>query len=160
MSKNQSAATNPSMRQCVHFLNAVAELKTAGSFDFRCAIASLAIEVKQKVEVFQQEQQASKVLTSFEKEMQLHKEECTKEKDGKKQLDVEAYMEHFEKAKAKYKKDFTKSEELEKQANKVFDDAVDIYTKLIPHDMLVAMDTETKFSAIALSALLPFVEKK
>lgn len=158
--QQQTASSNPTMRQCYNFLSAVNELRATGSFDFRCAIAYLAIEIKQKYEVYLEERQSSRVLTSFEKEMMLHEKECTREKDGKKELDVEAYMECYEKARLKYKKDFQKSEDLEKQSKDAFDNAVNIYTELIPYGMFVQTDNETKFSPITLSALLPFVKKK
>lgn len=146
----------PSMRQCIDFLNAANELKSTGGFNFRCAIASLAMEAKRRVQIFNEAQQPSPGMTSFKNELALHRENCTIEVEGKKVVDVEAYMDLYEKAKIKYAKASEDAERLRKEANESLEDKVDIYCKPIPMAMLEQIDLEAKLDPILLSSILPF----
>lgn len=147
---------SPTLRQCIDFLNAAKFLKSTGSFNFRCAVASLAMEANRRVLVFNEEQQPSPGLTSFKSELALHRENCTVEIDGKKSVDAEAYMDLYEKTRIKYSKALEDAQKLQKEANRALENKVDIYCKPIPLEMLEQTDQEAKLDPMLLSAILPF----
>ena len=157
--KNEKTLT-PTIRQCIHFVNAVDELKSRGGFYFRLAIASLTMEAKRRVEIFNEHQKPSKGITSFQEEIKLHRENCTTEKDGKKTVDTTAFMVLYEEANMKHAKAIADAEKLQETANKALEDTVEIYCKPITMELLQEADNEEKFSAMLFAALLPFVEQK
>lgn len=147
---------SPTLRQCIDFLNAANDLKSTGSFNFRCAIASLAMEAKRRVQAFNEAQEPSPGLTSFKSELAFHRENCTVEIDGKKSIDVDAYMDLYEKAKIKYAKALEDADKLQKDANRALENKVDIYCNPILLSMLEETDREAKLDPMLLSAILPF----
>ena len=143
-------------RQCINFLNATDELKFVGNFGFRRAIAAVVMEVKKAIEIFNSGQQPSPELASFKSEVALHRENCTVEMDGKKIVDVEAYMDLYEKARIKYANALEQGIKLKKEANEALEDEVGIVCDPISMAMLEKNDQELKFSPLLLSAILPF----
>ena len=154
--KVKELALSVTLRQCIDFLNAANELKSTGSFRFRCAIASLTIQAKRRVEVFNDAQQPSPGLQKFKSEMALHQQNCTIETDGKKQVNVDAYMLLVEKTKLEYAKVLEQADKLQQDANKALDNKVDIYCIPIALELLEEADLEARFNPMLLSAILPF----
>jgi len=156
--KNSNQTSKLTLRQSINFLNATDELKSRGSFVFRCAVAGLAMEAKRHVELFNESIKPSKGIQSFQEEIRLHKENCTSDKDGKKKVDVETYMPLFESAKIKYSKAIADSEKLQQDSNKRLEETVEYCASLIPYELLLECDNEEKFNATLLTNILPFVK--
>ena len=130
--KEEEKTLSMTMRQCVDFLNAANNLRSTGSFDFRCAIASIAMEAKRRVQAFNEGKTHSPDFDSFKSEIALHRENCTVEMEGKKSVDVATYMELCEKAKIKYAKTLSEVDKLQQQANKALENKITIYCDPIP----------------------------
>ncbi|MEI7831276.1 MAG: hypothetical protein WCI31_15970 [Prolixibacteraceae bacterium] len=156
--KARTNAFKVTYRQCLDFLNAADELKFAGDFGFRCALAAIVREAKKEIDIFNGAQEPSPGLSSFKSEVALHRENCTVEMDGKKIVDVEAYMDLYEKTRIKYANALDQGSKLKKEANKALDNEVDIFCDPIPLTMLEKNDKELKFGPMILSAILPFSE--
>jgi hypothetical protein len=114
------------------------------------------MEAKRRVQVFNEAQEPSLGINSFKSELVLHRENCTIEKDGKKTVNVEAYMELYEKTRNKYSKALEEADKLMQDANKSLENKVDLYCDPIPMAMLEQTDLEEKLNPILLSAILPF----
>jgi hypothetical protein len=144
------------LRKCIGLVNALEQLKTMGNFTFRCAVVGAGIIAKQKVEQFNELQKPSAGIATLQEEIRLHKENCTKEKDGKKTVDVAAFIPLFEKAQEKHLKAIQAAEKLQKEANKELDKEIEIDIKPIQLALIQEADDEERIPALLLSAILPF----
>jgi len=155
-SKTEQPTLSVTYRQCIDFLNASKEFNNVGNFDFRCRIAGIAIEARPRVQAYNEGQLPSPGIIAFNKELSLHKENCTFEKEGVKQIDTEAYMDLYEKSRVKYAKDIAEDSLLSKEANQALDNKIELYAKAIPLSELRSIDSEMKFTPTILSIVLPF----
>ena len=146
-------------RQCANLTVAAEELKGRGSFKFRCVIAAIAIEAKNKVDIFQEAQKPAKGIQAFQEEVSLHRENCTTEKDGKKLVDAAKFMPLLAKARATHAKAIEAQEKIQDEANKAFDTEAEFNASFISMSLLEEIDKEDPFEVSLLSKLLPFVEK-
>lgn len=146
------------LRKCIHFQSAVEELKARGSFDFRCAVAAIAIEANRQIEIFNEAQKPAKGMTDYQQEISLHKENCTEEKEGKKVINVAAFMPMFEKSRAKHAKAIELAEKISREAMQALDNEIEISCKPIQRAQLAAVDTADPLDASLLAKVMPFVE--
>lgn len=158
--KTNDQTSKLTLRQSINFLNATDELKSRGSFVFRCAVAGLAMEAKRHVELFNESIKPSKGIQAYQEEIRLHKENCTVDKEGKKRVDVETFMPLYEAAQSKHSKAIADAEKLQQDSNKRLEEKVDFYSNLIPYELLLECDTEERFNATLLTNILPFVAEK
>jgi hypothetical protein len=147
------------LRKCVALANAIDELKTMGGLDFRCAVVSVALAAKLEVEHFNELQKPSKGIVAFQEEIRIHRENCTKDKDGKKLIDVSAFMPLFEKSRSTHAKAIEASEKLQQDANKALDKEFELSVKPIPMEIIREADKEERIPASILGSILPFMEK-
>jgi hypothetical protein len=155
-SKTEQSALSVTIRQCNDFLSVSKEFNNVGNFDFRCRIAGIAIEARRRVQIFHEAQMPSPGILAFQKELSLHKENCTFEKEGVKQIDTEAYMDLYEKSRVKYAKDIAEENVLGKEANQALDKKVNFDAEGIHLSELRVLDTEFKLTPTILSNILPF----
>lgn len=153
--------TNPqsmsvTTRQIINFLNVLNEFNKVIDFDFRCNIAAITIEARRRLQVFNEAQLPSPGIVSFNKELSLHKENCTIDVEGAKQIDTESYMVLYEQSKIKYAKDIAEANKLQQEANRALDKEIDLDVKPIPMETLRVIDSEAQFSPDLLSFILPF----
>ena len=146
------------LRKCIGLANALDQLKTMGNFKFRCAVVGAGLLARQKVEQFNELQKPSAGITTLQEEIRLHKENCTKEKDGKKTVDVAAFIPLFEKAQEKHSKAIQGAEKLQKEANKELDNEFEIDITPISLELIQKADEEERIPAMLLAAILPFCE--
>lgn len=146
-------------RDCMHFNSAAKELKGRGGFKFRCALAAVVLEASNKIEAFQEARKPAKGIQAFQEEVELHRENCTIEKNGKKEVNVSAFMPLLQKAKATHKAAIEASEKIQAEANRELDTEIELNANLIPLSLLAEADKEERFESTLLSRLLPFVEK-
>ena len=144
-------------RQCMHFSNAAEELKGRGGFKLRCAIAAIVLETTKQIEVFNEGRKPAKGIQAFQEEVNLHRENNTVEKDGKKVVNVAVFMPLLQKAKSTHRVAIEASEKIQAEANKEFDNEIEINASLIPMSLLEDADTIERFETVLLSRLLPFV---
>jgi hypothetical protein len=156
----QTPAGKQTLRQAIALINAADELKSRGNFLFRCTVAGLAMEAKHHLELFNEAIKPSKGMQAFQEALQLHKENCTSDKEGKKKVDVEAYMPLYEGERRKHAKAIDEYEKVQEDSNKRLDLPVELTAKLIPYQMLLEADAQEPFNTLLLSSLLPFVEEK
>ena len=146
------------LRKCGSFLDAVEELKTRGSFKFRQKIALLAFETKRQIELFNEAQKPAKGITEFQKEVELIRENCTVDKDGKAQVNVSAFMPLYDKARAKHAKAIEAAERLQADAKQQLDEEFEIALEPISVELLEEVDKEEKLEASLLAKIMPFVD--
>ena len=148
------------LRKCVGIVNALDQLKTMGNFKFRCAVVNVGLLAKLKVEQFNETQKPSAGIQSFQEEVRLHKENCTKDKEGKKMVDVTAFIPLLEKAQEKHVKAIQAAEKLQKDANKELDKEIELDIKPISLELVKEADDEERIPATLLAAILPFCEEE
>ena len=146
-------------RQLMHVTNAAEELKGRGGFKFRCALAAIVLEATAKIEVFNEGRKPAKGIQAFQEEVSLHRENNTIEKDGKKVVNVAAFMPLLAKAKATHAKAIEAAEKIQAEANKELDTQVEVNANPISMLLIEETDNEERFETTLLSRLLPFVEK-
>lgn len=144
-------------RQLMYLTNAAEVLKGKGTFNFRCMLAGLVLEANQKIEAFNEARKTSKGMQDFQEEIQLHRENCTVERNGKKEIDIPAFMPLYAKAKLTHAKAIEASEKNQEEANKALDTLVDINASPISVSLLEESDKQEKFDISTLSKLLPFI---
>ena len=147
------------MRQCLHFSNAMSSLVARGNFAFRCALGSAILEAKTKAEQFGERQKPAKGIQEYEKQVELIRENCTVEKDGKKEVDIDLFMPQLKKAQSIHAKAIEAAEKLREEANFALDQPVDFLARPIPIALLEEADMEEKFEPALLSKILPFCEQ-
>lgn len=144
------------LRQCIDFVTEAKNLKSIGGFKLRCTIAALAMEATKIVQIHNEGQEPSPGLTLYRTEVNLHRENCTIETDGKKQVDVEAFIPLLESARIKHSKAIAEADKIQRESNKALEDDVKIYCNPIPMSMLEELDQEQKIDITVLSSILPF----
>lgn len=153
----KTATSSLTLRQAIALINAADELKTRGTFLFRCTVAGLALEAKHHLDLFNESIKPSKAYQAFQDELALHKENCTAEKDGKKKVDVEAYMPLYDAARIKHRKAIDEADKLQSDSNKKLDEPVAFCAKMISYELLKQCDEQEPFNTLLLSNILPFV---
>ena len=156
MTTSENKNIEVTLRQCIHFSNAIDKLMARGSFAFRCAIGSTLIEAKTIAEQFSERQKPARGILDYQKELSLIEENCTEETDGKKSVNIALYMPLFKKAQGHHAKAIEAAEQLQKDANKALDELISIKSKPIPMKLLEEADNEEKFETSLLSCILPF----
>ena len=145
-------------RQLMHVTNAAEELKGRGGFKFRCALAAIVLEATAKIEVFNEGRKPAKGIQAFQEEVGLIRENNTIEKDGKKVVNVAAFMPLLVKAKATHKTAIEAAEKIQAEANKELDAIIEVNAIPIPMSLLEETDKDEKFEVSLLSRLLPFAQ--
>jgi hypothetical protein len=146
------------LRQCIHLTNAAEQLKGMGGFKFRCALAGITMEATKRIEQFNEAQKPAKGMQAFQEEIALHRENCTKEKDGKKTVNVAELIPLIEKARSTHAKAIEKDEKVREEAQKSLDNEIELQASPIPMEMLEQVDSEEKFEISMLSRILPFAK--
>jgi len=146
-------------RQCLNFSNAAEQLKGRGGFEFRCAVAAIAMETTKQIEIFNAGRKPVKGMQEYQEEVNLHRENCTITKNEKKEVNVAAFIPLRNKANATHAKAIAEHEKINAEANAQLDKAIELTIIPVAISLLKEADKEEHFEVSILSRLLSFVEK-
>ena len=156
----KTATNKVTRRQSINLANAIEELKKLGNFDFRVAVASIFLEAKTQLEMFNEARTPTKGMDIYQEECRVILENCTSDVNGKKQVDTARYIPLMKKAAATHADALEAYAEMQKTANKSLDETMEIFASKIPFSLVKLVDEKEPISPQLLSCLLPFMEKE